>query len=78
MRCAFVCESLTAVEESAAACAQSKDILKSLMEGKRIGLLVTGAGAYEENAEGMFVAFLESLDDADAHALIRQKDIADP
>ena len=29
----------------------------SLMEGKRIGLLVTGAGAYEENAEGMFTAF---------------------
>jgi multimeric flavodoxin WrbA len=29
----------------------------SLMEGKRIGLLVTGADAYEENAEGMFTAF---------------------
>jgi len=29
----------------------------SLMEGKRIGLLVTGGGAYEENAEGMFTAF---------------------
>lgn len=27
------------------------------MEGKRIGLLVTGAGAYENNAEGMFDAF---------------------
>lgn len=29
----------------------------SLMEGKRIGLLVTGASGYEENAEGMFTAF---------------------
>jgi len=29
----------------------------SLMRGKRIGLLVTGADAYEENAEGMFTAF---------------------
>ncbi|MBW2632985.1 MAG: flavodoxin family protein [Deltaproteobacteria bacterium] len=29
----------------------------SLMEGKRIGLLVTGAGVYEQNAEGMFTAF---------------------
>ena len=29
----------------------------SLMEGKRIGLLVTGADAYEDNAEGMFTAF---------------------
>jgi multimeric flavodoxin WrbA len=29
----------------------------SLMEGKRIGLLVTGAGVYEENAEGLFTAF---------------------
>jgi multimeric flavodoxin WrbA len=29
----------------------------SLMEGKRIGLLVTGGGAYKENAEGMFTAF---------------------
>ncbi len=29
----------------------------SLMEGKRIGLLVTGAGVYEQNAEGMFAAF---------------------
>jgi hypothetical protein len=27
------------------------------MEGKRIGLLVTGADAYEDNAEGMFSAF---------------------
>ena len=34
----------------------------SLMEGKRIGLLVTGAGAYEENAEGMFVAFDRIID----------------
>ena len=29
----------------------------SLMRGKRIGLLVTGADAYEDNAEGMFTAF---------------------
>lgn len=29
----------------------------SLMEGKRIGLLVTGADVYEENAEGLFTAF---------------------
>ncbi len=29
----------------------------SLMEGKRIGLLVTGADAYEENTEGLFTAF---------------------
>ena len=29
----------------------------SLMEGKRIGLLVTGADAYEDNSEGMFTAF---------------------
>ncbi len=29
----------------------------SLMEGKRIGLLVTGMDAYEENAEGMFTVF---------------------
>jgi len=29
----------------------------SLMEGKRLGLLVTGADAYEDNAEGMFAAF---------------------
>ncbi len=34
----------------------------SLMEGKRIGLLVTGAGDYEENAEGMFVAFDRIVD----------------
>lgn len=29
----------------------------SLMQGKRIGLLVTGADAYENNAEGLFSAF---------------------
>lgn len=29
----------------------------SLMEGKRIGLLATGGGAYENNAEGVFTAF---------------------
>ena len=29
----------------------------SLMEGKRIGLLVTGAGIYEDNAEGLFTSF---------------------
>jgi multimeric flavodoxin WrbA len=29
----------------------------SLMEGKRVGLLVTGAGAYSQNAEGLFTAF---------------------
>lgn len=29
----------------------------SLMQGKRIGLLVTGGDAYEENAEGLFDAF---------------------
>lgn len=29
----------------------------SLMEGKRIGLLVTGGDAYENNAEGLFSAF---------------------
>ena len=29
----------------------------SLMRGKRIGLLVTGAGTRENNAEGMFTAF---------------------
>lgn len=34
----------------------------SLMEGKRIGLLVTGAGAYENNAEGIFVAFDRIVD----------------
>jgi multimeric flavodoxin WrbA len=34
----------------------------SLMEGKRIGLLVTGADAYEDNAEGMFIAFNRMVD----------------
>ncbi|UCF92288.1 MAG: flavodoxin family protein [Desulfobacterales bacterium] len=34
----------------------------SLMEGKRIGLLVTGADAYEENAEGLFTAFDRLVD----------------
>ena len=29
----------------------------SLMKGKRVGLLVTGAGTYEDNAEGLFTAF---------------------
>lgn len=29
----------------------------SLMQGKRIGLLVTGGGAFENNAEGLFDAF---------------------
>jgi len=29
----------------------------SLMKDKRIGLLVTGADAYEDNAEGLFTAF---------------------
>jgi multimeric flavodoxin WrbA len=34
----------------------------SLMESKRIGLLVTGADAYEDNAEGMFTAFDRIVD----------------
>ena len=34
----------------------------SLMEGKRIGLLVTGADAYADNAEGMFSAFDRIVD----------------
>jgi multimeric flavodoxin WrbA len=34
----------------------------SLMEGKRIGLLVTGAGAYEDNAECMFIVFDRIVD----------------
>jgi multimeric flavodoxin WrbA len=34
----------------------------SLMEGKRLGLLVTGADAYEDNAEGMFSAFDRIVD----------------
>lgn len=34
----------------------------SLLEGKRIGLLVTGADPYEENAEGMFTSFDRVVD----------------
>lgn len=34
----------------------------SLMEGKRIGLLVTGVGSYEQNAEGLFTAFDRNVD----------------
>jgi len=34
----------------------------SLMEGKHIGLLVTGADAYEDNAEGLFAAFDRIVD----------------
>ena len=34
----------------------------SLMQGKRIGLLVTGADAYDDNAEGMFTAFDRIVD----------------
>ena len=34
----------------------------SLMKGKRVGLLVTGADAYEDNAEGMFTAFDRIVD----------------
>ncbi len=34
----------------------------SLMEGKRLGLLVTGADAYKNNAEGMFAAFDRIVD----------------
>ena len=34
----------------------------SLMEGKRLGLLVTGADAYEDNAEGIFTAFDRIVD----------------
>jgi multimeric flavodoxin WrbA len=34
----------------------------SLMEGKRLGLLVTGADAYAENAESMFAAFDRIVD----------------
>lgn len=29
----------------------------SLMKGKRLGLLATGGGVYEQNAEGLFTAF---------------------
>ena len=34
----------------------------SLMAGKRVGLLVTGADPYEDNAEGMFIAFDRMVD----------------
>jgi multimeric flavodoxin WrbA len=34
----------------------------SLMKGKRIGLLVTGADAFDQNAEGMFIAFDRIVD----------------
>jgi multimeric flavodoxin WrbA len=34
----------------------------SLLEGKRIGLLVTGEVSYEQNAEGMFAAFDRLVD----------------
>ena len=34
----------------------------SLMQGKRLGLLVTGADGYEDNAEGMFLAFDRIVD----------------
>ncbi len=34
----------------------------SLMEGKRIGLLVTGSGSYKQNAEGMFTAIDRIVD----------------
>ena len=34
----------------------------SLMRGRRIGLLVTGGGAYEDNAEGLFTAFNRIVD----------------
>lgn len=34
----------------------------SLMKDKHIGLLVTGADAYEDNAEGLFVAFDRIVD----------------
>jgi multimeric flavodoxin WrbA len=34
----------------------------SLLEGKRLGLLVTGADPYEENAEGMFTTFDRLVD----------------
>ena len=34
----------------------------SLLEGKRIGLLVTGGGAYKDNAEAMFTAFDRIVD----------------
>ena len=34
----------------------------SLLKGKRIGMLVTGADAYEDNAEGMFTTFDRIVD----------------
>jgi multimeric flavodoxin WrbA len=34
----------------------------SLMKGKRVGLLVTGADNFEDNAEGMFTAFDRMVD----------------
>ena len=34
----------------------------SLMAGKNVGLLVTGAGAYENNAEGLFTSFDRIVD----------------
>ena len=34
----------------------------SLMAGKRVGMLVTGADAYEQNAEGLFTAFDRIVD----------------
>jgi len=34
----------------------------SLMKDKRVGLLVTGGGGYEDNAEGMFTAFDRIVD----------------
>jgi multimeric flavodoxin WrbA len=34
----------------------------SLMEGKRIGLLVTGGGGFKQNADGMFTAFDRIVD----------------
>lgn len=34
----------------------------SLLKGKRMGLLVTGGGAYAQNAEGMFAAFDRIVD----------------
>ena len=34
----------------------------SLMKGKRIGLLVTGADPFDQNAEGMFIAFDRIVD----------------
>jgi multimeric flavodoxin WrbA len=40
---------------------------KSLLKGKRIGLLVTGEDPYEENAEGMFTTFDRLVDYYLAH-----------